>query len=194
MPTNQLPYRIVDGAALIEVRLDTVHQLFNTLDPSPFSTRDLDANAEEYLVSALDDLHGNQQARLRFVIPGAGQEVAGQLEAAVHHYFDYRRWAMDRRIRVLFREGRLALVIGVAFLIACLSVSRLVLSLDWGIASEILSEGLFICGWVAMWRPLEIVLFDWWPLAKRKRVFANLAAIPVEVIEPDSEPGAHASA
>jgi hypothetical protein len=43
-------------------------------------------------------------------------------------------------------------------------------------------EGLIILGWVANWRPLEIFLYDWWPLARRRRLFQRLAEMPVEVL------------
>ena len=35
---------------LIEVKVQTVHQLFNSMDPSPFHERDLDHNAEHFIV------------------------------------------------------------------------------------------------------------------------------------------------
>jgi len=35
-------------------------------------------------------------------------------------------------------------------------------------------ESLTIVGWVAMWRPVEIFLYDWWPLVRRIRVYKNL--------------------
>lgn len=186
MNIDQPSYRIIDGTALIEVRLDSTLQLFNSLDPSPFDTRDLDRAAEAYLVSTVEELHRRHKLRLRFIIADAGQDADTQVAAAVHRYFGYRRWAMDRQIRTLLREGRLALLIGLAFLIVCLSLSRIVLALDMGIGGEILSEGLRICSWVAMWRPIEVFLFQWWPPSRRKKVFARLAAIPIEVVRPES--------
>jgi hypothetical protein len=36
---------------LIELKLSNLNQLFNSMDPSPFHERDLDANAEEFIVS-----------------------------------------------------------------------------------------------------------------------------------------------
>jgi hypothetical protein len=27
----------------------------------------------------------------------------------------------------------------------------------------VIREGFLIGGWVAMWRPLEVFLYDWWP-------------------------------
>ncbi len=42
-------------------------------------------------------------------------------------------------------------------------------------------EGLIIVGWVALWRPLEIFLYDWWPIAQRKRLYRRLADASVSV-------------
>jgi hypothetical protein len=36
---------------LIEVKLTELNQLFNSMDPSPFHERDLDHDAEEFIVS-----------------------------------------------------------------------------------------------------------------------------------------------
>ena len=42
-------------------------------------------------------------------------------------------------------------------------------------------EGLLIGGWVAMWRPLEVFLYDWWPISAEARMFDRLAAMPVRL-------------
>ncbi len=45
----------------------------------------------------------------------------------------------------------------------------------------LISEGFLILGWVAMWRPVEVLLYDWWPLARRLALLRCLAAISIEV-------------
>lgn len=44
------------STACIEVRLRDLGQLFNSLDPSPFLDRDLDAEAEKFIVSWAHEL------------------------------------------------------------------------------------------------------------------------------------------
>ena len=39
-----------DGYFLIEIRLSNLVQFFNSLDPSPFRDKDLDDDAERYIV------------------------------------------------------------------------------------------------------------------------------------------------
>lgn len=36
---------------LIEVKVAEIHQLFNSMDPSPFHERDLDHDAEQFILS-----------------------------------------------------------------------------------------------------------------------------------------------
>ena len=47
--------------------------------------------------------------------------------------------------------------------------------------AEILRESFLIGGWVAMWRPLEVFLYDWWPIRAEARLFDRLSAMPVRV-------------
>jgi hypothetical protein len=67
------------------------------------------------------------------------------------------------------------------FLFGCIALRQLAFALGPGTASEIAAEGLLIIGWVAMWRPLEIFLYDWRPLHRRYRLLAKLCEIPVVV-------------
>jgi hypothetical protein len=46
---------------------------------------------------------------------------------------------------------------------------------------DVAREGLTIVGWVAMWRPLEIYLYDWWPVLRRSRIFEKLGEMKVEI-------------
>jgi hypothetical protein len=46
---------------------------------------------------------------------------------------------------------------------------------------EVLRESLLIGGWVAMWRPLEVFLYDWWPIRAEARLYDRLAAMPVRL-------------
>ena len=91
----------------------------------------------------------------------------------------YQQRQTQRRLRLLFRDGRIALAIGVAFLVVGILIRQFAYSFGTGAASEIIAEGMLIAGWVAMWRPLEIFLYDWWPVRRRSRVFGKLMAMPV---------------
>ena len=45
--------------------------------------------------------------------------------------------------------------------------------------SGILEEGLVVAGWVAMWRPMEIFLYERRPIRRERRIYRRLAAAVV---------------
>jgi hypothetical protein len=47
--------------------------------------------------------------------------------------------------------------------------------------SEILRESLLIGGWVAMWRPMEVFLYDWWPIRADAQLADRLSAMRVRL-------------
>ena len=46
---------------------------------------------------------------------------------------------------------------------------------------ETIEHSLIIFGWVALWRPIEILLYDRWPLIRARKLFQRLATAPVVV-------------
>jgi hypothetical protein len=176
-----LPYRRQGDLFLIELRLSSAEQLFDMRDPSPFLERDLDPDAEDYLLGCAREVPPRAPIKILIHAPKGSGVSHDVIAPAIAHFFGYRRWAAHLRLRELFRQGRMSLLIGVLFLVFCLTLSGLIRRAPWGLAGEILSEGLFIIAWVAMWRPLEIVLFDWWPIARLERLNSRLAAAPVEI-------------
>ena len=82
-------------------------------------------------------------------------------------------------MRLLLGRGAISLLIGLAFLVACLTLRQLLVGLDDS-GTTILSEGLLILGWVAMWRPVEVFLYDWWPELGRRKLFDRIARMQIE--------------
>jgi hypothetical protein len=172
-------YRSERGTYLIEIRLRELRQLFNTLDPSPFHERDLDPAAEEYLVSAAREIGARPSKLVLHLPPETADDEAVGVVTAIRHYFDYRSRHTRQLLRLLLGRGAISLVIGLAFLGACLLLRQLFVDAASS-GMTILSEGLLILGWVAMWRPVEVFLYDWWPELGRRRLFDRIAHMQIE--------------
>ena len=170
--------------AVIEVHLGELKQLFNSIDPSPFRNKDLDPKAEEFIVGWAKDLP--QDVPIALVVDLDRQaglpDEAAVLRDAIHEFFRQRAEAYRRRLRELFRRGRTSLLIGLTVLAGAIALGDFLGTLiKTGRIGEIVRESLTIGGWVSMWRPLEVFLYDWWPVRNEARLFDRLAAMPVRI-------------
>jgi hypothetical protein len=173
-------YRREAGDWLIELRLREVRQLFHHLDPAPFREKDLDPAAETYIEDAVREIGAGQRARLVIYLPEPERstEEAHSLPESIAHYFGYRAQQTRVELGRLLRRALANLAIGLLFLAACLTLRRSLMAAG---SQELLAEGLLIIGWVALWRPVEMFLYDWWPLLRRQRRFGSIASMKVEI-------------
>lgn len=169
---------------VIEVRLLELKQLFNSFDPSPFRERDLNSDAADFIVGWARETPRDKRFALRVHLEQLiGPEAPEVLGIAVREYFKSRAAGCRLQLRQLFRVGRISLIIGVLFLGGCLILSDLTEEMfrGWRFA-RLVQESLVIGGWVAMWRPLEIFLYEWWPIRSEARLNERLSIMPVEII------------
>jgi len=175
-------YRQENGASLIELRLNSVRQLFNSLDPSPFHEKDLDSDAEEYIVETVRELPTQAPFKIRIFLPEHERSApeTADLSRAIQNYFSYRLWVMRHRLRDLMARGRDALLVALAFLALTFALREAIYAFTSGTFAEVLAEGLQIVGWVALWQPVQIFLYDWQPIRRMIGVYRRLSAVEVE--------------
>lgn len=168
----------------LDLRVQELPQLFNSLDPTPFLNKDLDRACEIFIENWALSLPHESHLHLtvhieQLPIPDdANDLVAG----AVHNHYAYKIDLVRGELRRLLRRGRLSLAVGLTFVVACLLIAEALTSFFPGPATRIARESLTIIGWVAMWRPVQIFLYDWWPLKGKIRVFENLRFARVSVV------------
>lgn len=166
------------------MRLCAIDQLFDPVDPSPFRQQDLSAWAAEYIVESMNEMSVPEPVTLKIVVAGPvdpNSETATGV--AVRAYFARQAALRRRSLRLLLRRGLVTLAIGITFLVVFFSVSHLIAwLLDNGPFATLLREGSLIVGWVAMWRPIEIFLYDWWPIVGDRQLHERLSGTSVVVV------------
>ena len=168
----------------ISLKLRDTNQLFNSMDPSPFIEKDLDDDAEEFIVSWAQEFSPNAAIKLRIHFDQwPAEDPQEMIRTAVHNHFAHRAQITELEFKRLLKQGRTSLLIGLLFLAACLFLSKMLLGHEAGTWAAVVRESLTIAGWVAMWRPMQIYLYDWWPLLQLRRVFTKLSHIPVEIVQ-----------
>ena len=170
---------------MIEVHVSELKQLFHSLDPTPFRERDIDPQAEEFIAGWARELGPDKPLALIVHVDQGlpSVEEVQILRNAFREYFGERAVQIRRRLRQLFRVGRTSLTIGLLFLAASILLGDLVATvLRETRFAGIARESLVIGGWVAMWRPLEVFLYDWWPIRAEARLFDRLGAMALRVV------------
>jgi hypothetical protein len=168
----------------IEIRLSSIEQMFQTLDPSPFREKDLDKDVEDFIVSWARELHADLPFTIVVHLPEKqlSRPEAKEIGPAITGFFGYSAQEVGLELKELFRVGRRSLAIGIVVLVVSIVASQMVAhKFEPRPLGKVLEESLIIFAWVANWRPTEIFLYEWWPIARRRRLYQKLAAAKVEL-------------
>ncbi|MCB0341762.1 MAG: hypothetical protein H6626_00885 [Pseudobdellovibrionaceae bacterium] len=181
--TSRKRYRTENGLACVDLRVSRSDQLFDVRDPAPFRERDLDDDAVDYIVGSLRELGVSTPAKL--VISVAESETQGigeeAIRNAIHAFFDFETILVRRRLQQTFSEGQIALAIGLAVMFTFIFGSHLIGEPEKDLLRRLAYEGLNVMGWVAMWHPINIMLYSWWPIVGTLRVMQKLSKIDIEI-------------
>ena len=157
------------------------------MDPAPFIEQDLDADAERFIVESAEERPLAEPVELVVHLATAPDDSDPHhvVLTAIHHYFRERAEQARLAFRRLMRQGQVSLLIGIVFLASCFTGAELLDKLhSTNRLLLLLREGLVIAGWVAMWRPMEIYLYDWWPVRRKLKLMHQLSHMPLRVIVP----------
>jgi len=171
--------------AAIAIQIGDLHQLINSLDPSPFRERELDSDAEDHIVGWARELPRTAPIRIQIHMPAATAHETdeAELRETIVTHFSNAAVNCGRELRELLRIGRIQLGIGLVVLVLCVSAGQILIArFGGGPAIQFADEGLVILGWVANWKPLETFLYGWWPIIRRRRLFLRLASAEVSLV------------
>ena len=177
-------YRKVDGKVLIEIKLSSIVQLFNTFDPAPFHEKELDFDAERYIVGIVKEFPATTPFKIIIFLPPdlLVTDRAKQIIPAIKNHFEYKSLVTDRKLRTRFRYGRGALLIGLTFLFIALVARQLVATIQNHLLAVLFTDALLIIGWVAMWEPVTVLLYQLWPIYQQKKTYERISTMEIEVL------------
>lgn len=166
----------------IVLPLERVDQLIEPCADSPFLKRRLRAEAEEFIVEHATAIPRKAPVKLVVLLPlGANPETDSIVEA-VHQHFTFRRVEAEKAFRRTLRFGWRSLLIGLAFLSLALGLVGIVKRyLPSGNLSTVIEIGLAVLAWVALWRPGELLLYEWYPFKRDARLFRRLEQADLQI-------------
>lgn len=166
------------------VDLETADGMFATPPDDPAAPGFALSTGMERAVAGASALGVAARGRARLVVrmPSPGPDDARRIAASVATYVTARRADAGLRMVALRREGVRTLGVAAVFIAACL-LAWLTVEIypHEGLLKDLARDGVVIAGWVALWRPLDLLLFDTWLLRRDRRILEAVAAMPVVV-------------
>lgn len=176
-------YRHSEGKRWIEVRIKSTNQLFDVRDPAPFRERDLDDDFVEYILSSVRE--GSVSSPMKFVIYVEEKEdpqlPKDTIREAIRGHFLYQVILEERNLKQYLKKAQIYFLIGFFVLATCLGIAQEMHVPNapgyWGV----LREGIVIFGWVSIWKPIELILFDWYPLVEKYRYYKKIVSTEIDI-------------
>ena len=168
---------------MIELELNSLLQLFDSFDPAPFHEKELDLDAEEYIYNAVDEFPLKKPLEILIYLPYAevSEEIEVDVKKAIRNHFSYKKLLTEIELRRLLYQGRNNFIIALVFLFLCLLTIRLISTFEESLMNSLFSEGLLIIGWVAMWDPIHIFLYGWWPIVHKRNIYQRIMDMDVAI-------------
>lgn len=175
----------------IELRLRTIESFFQAPAVDPFHGEFVDISGIDQLIDTMNARPGRRQRIGAMAIHLPASEItpdlAARLRTAINNYCNAQIRQAAQKKREIRVEGWKALRIGLIFWAICLGLSLLFEEMLFTrhAVGRFLGEGFIIAGWVGLWRPAELLLYEWWPYSREIRRYQEIKAMDVRIV---SEP------
>jgi hypothetical protein len=169
------------------VRLGRITELFAAPAVDPFAGWPQSDSGLERLLNQLRP-RPVRPIHLTIELPRAqlSDDLVARTRAALQSYCSARIASLENDAVSMRREGLAALLKGLVFMALCMFGARLAENPQFvpAIVGRYLTEGFVIAGWVALWHPLDLLLYQRWPLRRDRRHLQQLQAAELEFSTP----------
>ncbi len=169
---------------IIAVNIERLEEFYDTLDPSYLYEKDLNPNLARYLTERIVVFPEKTDVKIEFHVPSEFKEknyAADMTQAFRKHFeFEYLNSMVHKNKRI--KKGLKTFFYAGIIFMSLMTLSILIKSVGRdNVILKLISEGLFIGGWVSLWKPIEILIYDWLPLYEDERKYKRLRDIKVKI-------------
>lgn len=170
------------GVSEIILELHDVDQLMIAPDSLFYGKRLLSPDAEELIIEEATKASSNDHIHLKIQLRKDEISRKDEILTAIHQHFIYRRKKSERLLKKVAQLGWQSLLISIVFLGVIVSLTPVIIKLlPKGGLSLTFREMLIILGWVALWRPADLLLYEWRPFKREVNLFRKLEQCKVEI-------------
>jgi hypothetical protein len=172
----------------VDLYLSDIHNFFQTPEVDPFLGDNIEASGIDQLI---DTLNARPSVRRRVTgitihLPAAMilPELTVRTRAAITVYCNTQiRLALQKKREVKL-DGWRALRIGSVFWVICLALSLVLEAIlsEYSAFGRLFGEGFIIVGWVGLWRPAELLLYEWRPYRREVELYDAIKRMEVRIV------------
>ena len=142
----------------------------------------LNREVEEFIVKAAESMDNGADIELVLLVLENGNSSEDEIQSAIHQHFHFCMQSSKKQLRNTIKRGWSSLVIAIVFLLTLLFFTRFFVDQipEDGLMIP-LRELLIILGWVALWRPAELLLYEWQPYRRQVKLFERLSRARVKI-------------
>jgi hypothetical protein len=174
------------GTQRLVLHLASLEELLVAPDPRPLEGRFEDRSGIDRLMEGLRAVYTRRLAGIHAKLildeppsPETRQQVDAALKALALHQ-DAR---LGEQLVSVRREGLRTLGKGLLFVLACVVASVAVERMTFlpELLRTLVSGGIVIAGWVALWHPMELLLYERWPIQRDRRLYRMIAEMETTI-------------
>lgn len=163
----------------IELHADTVDALFHPFDRSSLSRRTVATEADAYVVDRVADLPEDSRVSLRVLLPSGEEARCGDVEEAFRRHYAACAARERRLLKRHFREAGFMLLKGAIFALILISVAKSIASISDSLLLGKIADGLSLIVWVSLWRPVDMLIYEWRPIMEEVKLRGRLARVNI---------------
>jgi hypothetical protein len=167
--------------AEIVLHLQNTSQLLLPKESIFYSQRLLSPDAEEFIIEEAASQPRGTSFHIKIFLSTNQQEELPGMKSAIHQHFRYRKNKSGKQLKQTVRIGWRALSLAILFLAILIPLIIVVSkALPESGFSFTLREILIILGWVALWRPVDYLLYEWRIYRRDVKLFEKLEDCEVD--------------
>lgn len=160
---------------VIEIQTSVVDALFHRFDPSPLPSRCVSEETDNYVVARVRDMPADWPVSLHIILPPSEAACCNDVQEAFRRHYNAAAARQRRAVRTHFREAGKMLLKGSIFAVILITIAKLIASWSDSILMDKIASGLSLIVWVSLWRPVDMLIYEWRPLMNQARFLDRLA-------------------
>jgi hypothetical protein len=184
MHPDSTPAPLGEGDSVI-IRLE-VNSVGSLVDPgnSPFRGPRMHPDVGGRILQIAHNFPKATHFTVEFLVPDACNASMHEAREALAVLAAESKDDAEKELREIFRNGRLSLLVGFLAVMVLLGLTELLLLLGGESATvRAITESLIIVYWVILWRPAELLLYDHFPVRRRRKAADVLARAELRLID-----------